>query len=75
MKKEQKREIFADLIRSIAIFFVIIIHTTSNYLDATISGSNLSGYNITLILNSITSIAVVLFFMISGCFLIKKKKP
>lgn len=72
MKKEQKREIFADLIRSIAIFFVIIIHTTSNYLDATISGSNLSGYNITLILNSITSIAVVLFFMISGCFLIKK---
>ena len=72
MKKQQKREIFADLVRTIAIFFVIIIHTTSNCLNVALSNSNILQYNTILVLNTITSIAVALFFMISGCFMIRK---
>ena len=70
MKKE--RFIFADVIRTIAIIFVIMIHTTSSYMYDVVLGTDVLSFNLVLILNSIFSIAVALFFMISGCFLIRK---
>lgn len=70
MKKE--RFIFADVIRTIAIIFVIMIHTTSSFMYDVVLGTDVLSFNLVLILNSIFSIAVALFFMISGCFLIRK---
>ncbi len=70
MKKE--RMIFADVLRAIAIIFVVLIHTTCEYLVESSFGTDTIGFNLALGLDSITSIAVVIFFMVSGCFLIKK---
>lgn len=67
MKKE--RFIFADVIRTIAIIFVIMIHTTSSYMYDVVLGTDVLSFNLVLILNSIFSIAVALFFMILGAFL------
>lgn len=71
MKKE--RLIFADVIRAIAIIFVILIHTTCNYAYELSQGTKVIEFNILLILEAVLSIAVVLFFMVSGCFLIRKE--
>lgn len=70
MKKERVH--FADILRTIAIIFVILIHTTCEYLNQSVLGTDVLGYNMALILDSIICIAVALFFMISGCFLIKE---
>ena len=66
------RFLFADVLRSIAIFFVILIHTTCTYLTNSVLGNDVLGYNLALLLDSIICIAVAIFFMVSGCFLIKK---
>ena len=70
MKKERVH--FADILRTIAIIFVILIHTTCEYLNQSVLGTDVLGYNMALILDSIICIAVALFFMISGCFLIRE---
>ena len=68
--KENEREIFADILRTIAIVFVIIIHTTCNYLN---QAYQTSAFKWVLMVDSIVCIAVPIFFMLSGCFLIKKE--
>ncbi|NLL02511.1 MAG: acyltransferase family protein [Mollicutes bacterium] len=68
-KTNNNREIFADLLRTIAIFFVIVIHTTCTHLTASYGTSS---FKWVLLVNAIASIAVPIFFMLSGCFLIKK---
>lgn len=69
-KKSKEREIFADILRTIAIIFVLIIHTTCNYLSSTYGDSV---FKYALAIDTIVCIAVPLFFMLSGCFLINEK--
>ena len=68
--KKQQRELFADTLRFFAIIFVIIIHATCNYY---VESYGTKMFAITLGISSLTSCAVPLFYMLSGCFLISKK--
>ena len=68
--EKNEREIFADFIRVIAILFVLIIHTTSNFY---VESYNTKSFPIILVISSITSCAVPLFYMLSGVFLINEK--
>lgn len=67
--KQKQREIFADILRTFAIFFVLIIHCTSNFF---VESYGTKTFSIVLAISSITSCAVPLFYMLSGCFLINK---
>lgn len=68
--EKQQREIFADTLRFFAIIFVIIIHATCNYY---VESYGTKMFIMTLGISSLTSCAVPLFYMLSGCFLINKK--
>lgn len=67
---DNKREIYADLIRTISIIFVLIIHTTCNYFVTSYGNKS---FTYMLIISSLTAAAVPLFYAISGTFLINKK--
>lgn len=69
-KKTLNREIFADFIRTFAIFFVLIVHTTAGFF---VDCYGTKTFNIILGISALTSSAVPLFYMLSGCFLIKEK--
>lgn len=65
MKEKHKSNIYAiDAMRSIAIFAVVLIHTTSRTLE--FFQYDLNGHLITLFLNQISRFAVPSFFLISG---------
>lgn len=62
---EKKVNIYAiDAMRAVAIFAVVLIHTTSRTLE--FFQYDLNGHLITLFLNQISRFAVPLFFLISG---------
>ena len=67
---EKKRELFADALRTVAIIFVLIIHTTANYY---VESYGTKSYYIILVISSITCSAVPIFYMLSGAFLINEK--
>ena len=67
--KKSNRDISIDLLRTLAIF-VLIIHTISNFY---VSCYKTSSFPIVLTISSITCCAVPLFYMISGAFLINSK--
>ena len=64
------RELYADFLRAVCIFLVIIIHTTANYY---FDSYGTSDFKRVLVISIITSSAVPLFYMLSGSFLINKK--
>ena len=68
--KNRQREVFADLLRTIAIISVVFIHTTSNYL---VESYGMGNSKIILVLSAFTSSAVPIFYMLSGCFLLDEK--
>ena len=68
--KSKNRDISIDLLRTLAIIFVLIIHTTSNFY---VNSYSTSSFPIILTISSITCCAVPLFYMISGAFLINNK--
>ena len=70
LKKQNNREMYADYIRFFAIIFVLIIHTTANYY---VESYGSKGFLPILIISSLTSSAVPLFYMLSGTFLINEK--
>ncbi|MDD4187287.1 MAG: acyltransferase family protein [Bacilli bacterium] len=65
---KNNRLLYIDILKSIAILFVIIIHTTSNYMMQVYGTGS---FKIFLALNTVISIAVPLFFMLSGASLIR----
>ncbi len=70
MKKVKQRELFADVIRCIAIISVLHIHTTYDYYVRSY-GTGIFKY--LLVVSAFTSAAVPLFYMLSGCFLLDEK--
>ena len=70
MEKVKKRELFADLLRCIAILSIIVIHMTSNYY---VDSYGTKTFCFLLSISSFTSCAVPIFYMLSGCFLLDIK--
>lgn len=71
--QSKERVIYADLLRIIAIFGVIMIHTTANVMLSTLPVGN-GVWNIANALTSIVRFSVPLFFMVSGVFFLDPKR-
>ncbi|MBQ7052414.1 MAG: acyltransferase [Clostridia bacterium] len=72
-----KKRIDFEIMRIVAILFVLINHTGTNRFictDIYNDGQNVFQYSVFLMLTSLARIAVPLFFMISGALLIPKKE-
>lgn len=68
--KWKKREIYLDFLRIISIYFVISQHGTYFHFEDTDN----PGYYVRLIYNCLITIAVPVFFLISGATLLHKKE-
>lgn len=68
----EKRLVYPDLLRVIASFAVILIHITSRGIDG--YEMNTSVWSSSVIINSLCSWSVPLFFMISGMFFLDPEK-
>lgn len=64
MEKQRRHNPAIDCLRTIAIFAVLAIHTSTRILEA--SSFNVQGFNFTFFINQTSRFAVPLFFMISG---------
>lgn len=71
--KTQPRQFWADAMRALSIFLVVLIHTTAKVLYEWDNISELS-WNFANILSSFSRISIPLFVMISGAFLLNKKE-
>ena len=67
----KKREVWADLLRVVCIFTVVLLHCTCGMYD---NFTNRDTWYHYLYINSFTAFAVPAFFMLSGAFLIGKKE-
>lgn len=73
MTRIKNYDISADIIRIIAIFFVVFSHTTDRFvLYTTLKGS--VSWKIVYYLNTLSHVAVPLFIILSGYLLLKKEK-
>jgi probable poly-beta-1,6-N-acetyl-D-glucosamine export protein len=63
-KNKDKRDYAMDILRVLAIFAVIMIHTTTRTIQA--SNNDLNDFSFTLFLNQIFRFAVPMFFIVSG---------
>lgn len=70
LQVNEKREIWADVLRTISIIIIVLLHSTSNVFYEFREPMS-EWYNI-LYLNSFTAVAVPCFFMLSGALLIRK---
>lgn len=68
----KKRELYSDILKIISIFLVIIIHVIAAYRDKYLY-TNGKYYFILTFVDSFTRIAVPIFFMITGTFMLSKK--
>jgi len=64
------RIVFADVLRTLAIFAVIIIHICGSFSIASFHTTNLSNWWVENIFNSFSKWSVPIFFMVSGMFLL-----
>lgn len=71
--KAKKREFWADALRTLSIFLVVVIHTSAKVLYEWGSVSELA-WNFANLLDSISRISVPIFVMLSGAFLLNKKE-
>jgi surface polysaccharide O-acyltransferase-like enzyme len=69
----QKREFWADAMRALSIFLVVVIHSSAKVLYDWGNVLELS-WNFANLLNSFSRISVPLFVMISGAFLLNKNE-
>ena len=66
--QEKQRMIYPDLLRIVAIFFVIVIHTVA--IDWKMLDANSFNWSVINIYNSIARFSVPVFIMISGSFML-----
>lgn len=71
--KSKKREFWADGIRALSIFLVVLLHVSAKAIYEWDSIS-LFNWNIANLINSFSRISVPLFVMLSGAFLLKNKE-
>lgn len=69
------RVVFADILRVLAIFAVIVIHVSGSFSISSFSTTNLSNWWIENIFNSFSRWSVPIFFMVSGMLLLNPLKP
>lgn len=69
----KKREIYSDLLKILSIFLVIVIHSIAFYRDKYLF-INQKYYFFLTFVDSFTRIAVPIFFMITGTFMLSKKE-
>lgn len=72
--KKNNRQLWADLIRVLAICMVIIIHVTAPVI-LNFSDYSAVEWNFANLLNSVSRMSIALFLMISGAFILQKKEP
>lgn len=72
--KTQKKEIYLEIIRIIAIFFVVFNHTNGYGFFYFTKTDNIVWYAVSLFCSILCKVAVPLFFMISGYLLLGKKE-
>jgi len=63
-----QRNLGLDLLKVLSCFFVVTLHSTGSLATTDISGS----FNLAKIMNYISTVAVPLFFMVNGYFLLNK---
>ena len=68
----KKREIYSDILKIISIFLVVLIHVIATYRDKYFY-TNVKYYTFLTFVDSFTRIAVPMFFMITGTFMLSKK--
>lgn len=77
-KRAVKRVFWVDAIRAIAIFMVVVIHTSASVLYEWSRVENgtlfVISWNFANVLNSFSRVSVPLFIMVSGAFLLHKKE-
>ena len=64
---------YSDALKFISIFMVVVIHIICDYRDMFI-GNNQTKYAILTFFDSLTRVAVPIFFMITGTFMLSNKK-
>ncbi len=74
MKKIKNYSLTADVVRVLAIFGVVIIHTANSVFERPDFFGGISWW-VALVLNSVSRIAVPVFIMLSGYFLLRKDQP
>jgi surface polysaccharide O-acyltransferase-like enzyme len=67
----KKRELYSDILKIIAIFLVVVIHVMALYRDKYFY-TNGKYYALLTFVDSFTRIAVPIFFMITGTFMLSK---
>ncbi len=73
LPKEKTRVEYCDALRAISIIAVIMIHVISSFRELYVVNNHFN-YILFTTLRSLTSFAVPMFFMLTGIFLIKRKK-
>lgn len=68
----KKREVYSDVLKIISIFMVILIHIISIYRGRYFSSTSIF-FLLLSIIDSFTRVAVPIFFMITGTFMLQKK--
>lgn len=67
----KKRELYSDVLKLVAIFLVVVIHVIALYRDKYFY-TNVKYYTVLTFIDSFTRIAVPIFFMITGTFMLSK---
>lgn len=70
----KEKKIYLEIIRILAIFFVIYVHTGTDAAEHYQTAGNLFSYGLSLVLYCIAQISVPLFFLISGAVLLHKEE-
>lgn len=68
----KKRELYSDILKLVSIFLVVVIHVIALYRDEYFY-TNVKYYTILTFIDSFTRVAVPIFFMITGTFMLSKK--
>lgn len=68
----KKRELYSDILKILSIFLVVLIHVIASYRGSYFY-SNGKYYFILTFIDSFTRIAVPMFFMITGTFMLSRK--
>ena len=69
---DKKREIYSDVLKIVSIFMVILIHILSPYREMYYP-QNGKFFLLLSIIDDFTRVAVPIFFMITGTFMLSKK--
>ena len=68
----KKRELYSDILKLLSIFLVVVIHVIALYRDKYFY-TNVKYYTVLTFIDSFTRVAVPIFFMITGTFMLSRQ--